>query len=146
VVYKGSNSKVIIICPKHGEFIQKATTHIQKCGCPICRESKGEISIRKFLSEKNINFISQYKFDDCRNKLPLSFDFYLTDYNICIEFDGRQHFVVGLLFSRYIEDIQLRDKIKNKYCKKNNIKLIRIRFDENILKKLSIILKRMKII
>lgn len=35
--------KITIICPKHGEFIQLAQSHIgQKCGCPKCKASHGE--------------------------------------------------------------------------------------------------------
>lgn len=35
-VYKGSNQKICIICPIHGEFYQIATQHLQGCGCPKC--------------------------------------------------------------------------------------------------------------
>jgi len=47
------------------------------------------------LIKNNINFISQYKFKDCifpDTKYPAIFDFYLPDKNICIEYDGEQHF------------------------------------------------------
>ena len=64
----------------------------------------------------------------------MSFDFYLSEYNILIEFDGVQHYhpipffggLNGLLLR------QKRDKIKNDYCKINNIRLIRIKYDENV--------------
>lgn len=36
VVYKNSRSMVCIICPEHGEFWQKAGTHLEGHGCPIC--------------------------------------------------------------------------------------------------------------
>ena len=72
------------------------------------------------------------KFNDCRNKNPLPFDFYLPEYKTCIEFDGRQHFESiehwegdnGLL------KIKKNDSIKNEYCKDNDIKLIRIPYYE----------------
>lgn len=36
------------------------------------------------------HYIIQY--NECRLIYPLVFDFYLPDYNICIEYDGIQHF------------------------------------------------------
>lgn len=36
-VYTRSRDKVIIICPKHGEFEQKASSHLEGCGCPMCQ-------------------------------------------------------------------------------------------------------------
>ena len=35
-VYSTSRDKVIIICPEHGEFEQKASSHLLGCGCPKC--------------------------------------------------------------------------------------------------------------
>ncbi|MFW6226148.1 MAG: DUF723 domain-containing protein [bacterium] len=36
-IYSGPYEKITIICPKHGEFRQTASSHIgQKCGCPTC--------------------------------------------------------------------------------------------------------------
>lgn len=41
-VFKKTN-KIKIICPKHGEFVQLAQSHIiSKCGCPKCKASHGE--------------------------------------------------------------------------------------------------------
>jgi hypothetical protein len=52
----------------------------------------------------------------------------LPDYNICIEYDGIQHFESVDYFGGELGFIntQMRDNIKNEYCKNNNIKLIRI--------------------
>ena len=36
VTYKGSNKKVKIICPVHGEFWQSPTNHLSGDGCPKC--------------------------------------------------------------------------------------------------------------
>jgi len=62
------------------------------------------------------------------------FDFYLPIHNICIEYDGEQHYRSILKFGgddSFLK-LQKRDKIKTLYCKIRGIKLIRIRFDENI--------------
>lgn len=36
VNYKNNRTKIIIICPTHGEFKQSPKSHIHGCGCPIC--------------------------------------------------------------------------------------------------------------
>ena len=81
----------------------------------------------------SFNFESEKRFDDCRNVKPLPFDLYVPILNLCIEYDGRQHFEPiehwggfdGLLLT------QTNDFIKNQYCNDNNINLLRIRYDED---------------
>ena len=34
--YKNANDKIIIICPKHGEFTMSPNKHLMGCGCPKC--------------------------------------------------------------------------------------------------------------
>ena len=137
VIYKTDLKKVILICKQHGEFKQRPKDHLQKCGCPKCQESKGETNIRIFLEENNINYIQQFKFKDCVFKKQLPFDFYLPDFNICIEYDGKQHFEESSFFGKKsFDDTKRNDLIKTNYCKINSINLIRIRFDENIKTKL----------
>lgn len=36
VVYQGSGTKVIIVCPIHGEFLQAPTSHVKGFGCRRC--------------------------------------------------------------------------------------------------------------
>ena len=139
VDYIDGNTKVTIICPKHGEFSQVSSNHLYGIGCTYCRESKGERDIGQFLEQNNIRFIRQYKFDDCRNILLLSFDFYLPELNICIEYDGRQHYEAIPLFGG-IETLNkqiINDNIKTQYCLDNGIKLIRIKYDEDIEERLN---------
>ena len=101
-------------------------------GCPKCLESKGEKGIASYLDKYSINYIQEYKFDDCKNKIPLPFDFYLSDYNICIEYDGGQHYRPIDYFGgkKRFKYIQQNDNIKNQYCKDNNIPLLRIPYWE----------------
>jgi len=101
-----------------GDLLSGRTT---SCGCRI--ESLGEEIVRKTLKELNIKFETQKVFQNCKNIRVLPFDFYLPDYNCCIEYDGKQHYVNGW---ESVSEIQKRDNIKNKYCQDNNIKLIRI--------------------
>jgi hypothetical protein len=101
-------------------------------GCPNCLISKGEKRIKTFLDKKDIQYIQQYRLDDCRNTYPLPYDFAIlfNDELLClIEYDGKQHYEPWHKIHDAIERlkiIQFRDNIKNNYCKSNNIKLIRI--------------------
>ena len=131
VEYINSNTKVKIICKKHNKiFEQRPSSHLSGQCCPRCKESKGETKIEKFLEEKNIVFEKQKKFINCKHINSLPFDFYLPDYNMCIEFDGVYHFEdkFGTL-----ENVKRNDNIKNEYCKKHHINLIRISYKENII-------------
>lgn len=122
-----------ILCPEcKTPFItslQKFTQHgSQVCSKCSGSESIGEKKIRHYLEDHKINFIAQKWFKDCRDVNPLPFDFYLPDKNTIIEFDGRQHFGETKYFSYSYEKTKDHDEIKNEYCNKNNIKLIRIPF------------------
>jgi len=131
VEYNGSFTKVKIICKEHGIFEQNPSSHIQNVGCPKCYYSKGEEKIRKYLENEKLIYKEQYKFNDCRNILPLPFDFYLPSQNICIEYDGEQHFR-RYRFEKNDEKLlqrQKRDNIKTMYCEKNNIYLLRIKYN-----------------
>lgn len=104
------------------------------CGCKNI--SHGEEKIINILTEANIQFCYQHIFDDCRNPetdRPLRFDFYLPDYNCCIEYDGQQHFLKyvkgrcsGWNSLENYQQCHKRDGIKDAYCRYNNIQLIRI--------------------
>ena len=101
VKYVNAISKVEIICDKHGTFNQTPNNHLSGKGCPICRMSHGETQIRNYLSDRNIDFEIQFRFKDCRNKLPLPFDFYLPKHNLCIEYDGEQHFRENKIWKKF---------------------------------------------
>jgi hypothetical protein len=134
VKFKSTKHKIDIICREHGLFKQKVSKHIDGQGCPRCNDSKGETEISKYLLDNKFNFISQKRFDGCRNKIPLRFDFYLPDKNICIEYNGIQHYEPIEFFNGkdgLISQMN-RDKIKEDFCIKNNIKLIVIRYDESV--------------
>lgn len=140
-IYSTQKSKVIIICPRHGEFLQKASNHYHLLrGCKRCGESKGEMSIRKWLQSKGIEFKREQTFEDCISEGKLRFDFYLPDLNICIEFDGLQHFRPVEQFGgvQEFERVKIRDRSKNEYCERVGIRLIRINYKQ--LKKIDSIL------
>lgn len=104
--------------------------HTQSCGCI---SSKGEEIIGNILLRLNITHIKQKTFEECKNpktNTKLRFDFYLPDCNCCIEYDGKQHFILDNTGYYSDEDKfkerQYRDNIKNIFCENNNIKLVRI--------------------
>jgi len=107
-------------------------------GCPKCNESHGEKSIGNYLNINNIAYIPQYTFNDCKDKRMLPFDFYLPVLNICIEYDGEQHFKAIDHFGgeKGLKIRQFHDQIKTDYCQQNNILLLRIKYNENIGEKL----------
>lgn len=146
VEYIKNNIKVCIICTKHGEFYQEPRTHL-KHGCSICNESKGEKKISKILDKYNILYLREYKFKDCFYKKELPFDFYLPKHNICIEFNGKQHYESIEHFGgdiRLKEQIE-KDNIRRSYCIINNIKLVEIKYDESIEEKINFIYEKEKV-
>lgn len=146
--YEHSHSNITCECRICGCIWNPSANNIKRgnSGCPGCDESKGELAIKEVLINKEISFIRESRFDDCRHKRTLPFDFYLPDYNCCIEYDGEQHFRPIEWFGgeeKFVE-MEHRDSIKNKYCKENGIKLIRIpyfQFD----KAEEIIIRRLKL-
>jgi len=138
--YKNSKIKILFNDNRclHNNWYSLPPNILNGSGCPFCNNSKGEQDIMLFLNKENIKYISQKKFKECKYKKPLPFDFYLPDYNTCIEYDGDQHFKPMDIWGGVNEfkKRQLRDNIKNDFCIKNNINLIRIKYDENIYDKL----------
>ena len=134
VEYKNSKTKVKIICLEHGEFQQTPNMHLRNTGCPICRESKGEAKIRKFLNENNIKYIQEYSFNNCKNVFVLPFDFYLPEYNTCVEYDGIQHYKPINHFGgeKAFNITKQNDLIKTNYCNYNMISLIRIPYYNDV--------------
>jgi len=144
VDYINSYTKVKIICKKHGLFEQKPKDHINsKQGCPLCKTSKGEKLITEMLEKNNIKFIYQNKFKNCNNIKSLKFDFYLPDYNTCIEFNGEQHYKPIKYFGgdKTLNYIQKNDSIKKQFCKINNINLLIINVNDDINEKINKIIK-----
>lgn len=134
VHYINSYTKVIITCPKHGDFLSKPNSLLEGMGCPICNESKGEREIRYFLESHNIMYKPQYKFKNLGN---LSYDFYLPGLNILIEYNGKQHYQIVDFFynhknnSTYNFQQQLeRDQRKKEYAEKNGYKLLVIPYTD----------------
>ena len=135
--YKNAYTKITCRCKTCGHMWDAWPTNLLRLqGCPECASSRGEKAISLFLSRHGIQFEQFYKFDDCRHQRPLPFDFFLPDYNLCIEFDGKQHFEPisfgssSVTAEELFNGIQMRDSIKNEYCRNHGIGLLRIPYTE----------------
>ena len=105
------------------------TGHKKSCGC---LKSAGEAIIQKILHDNNISYLKEWTNNKtCKNPKTeglLRFDFYLPDYNCCIEYDGIQHFTdTGWGDFNTAKE---RDNFKTQYCKNHNIKLVRLSYKE----------------
>lgn len=127
------NNHVIWLCKCDCGNTTMATTNSlifnnkSSCGCIV---STGEAAIKRILTDANIAFSTQKKFKDCvlENLGCCKFDFFVNNKYI-IEFDGVQHFKYrgsGWNTKENFVKIQQSDKIKNEYCTRNNIPIIRI--------------------
>lgn len=119
-------------------------THRDKNTCNECSGyvSKGETRVDNYLRSNNILSIREYTFQDCRGiRRPLPFDFAIFseigELVILIEYDGIHHFEPvnfgGRSDEKSVEDYMTtvkNDKIKNKYCYENGIKLLRIPYQD----------------
>lgn len=137
--YAGMHNKVEMFCNICGNKWFAKPNHLvrDKTGCPRCKGSHGEKRIANILNQMNIDFESEKVFEDCTYKNVLRFDFYIPAKNLCIEYDGRQHFQPVNFGSRNEEEsikefdkTQQRDAIKTKYCIDHNISLLRIPYWE----------------
>lgn len=139
--YKGAKDKLVfkcLICL--GNWESKWNNIMNGKGCPHCASYKGELKIFDLLEKWKFYFTKQAIFDGCSLDAPLRFDFYIPNLNLCIEFQGKQHFE-PLKFFGGEEGFKyqiIRDNFKRNYCKLNKIKLLEIpywEFDniENIL-------------
>ena len=85
--------------------------------------SRGNVKIADILDENDISYETEKKFATCKDKTYLPFDFYINN-KYLIEYDGEQHYNEDSVFD--YEYTHNHDLIKNKWCKENNIPLIRI--------------------
>lgn len=121
--YTGIYNKIIIKCPVHGEFEQRASDHICGCGCPKCGASlsKGEVEISEYID--SLNGMRVVKHD--RSILGGNeIDILIPEKNVGIEFDG--------LFwhcEKNVDDPKYHLN-KTERCKESGVQLIHIFEDE----------------
>lgn len=137
---KGHNRrwyKCVCDCGNEKEVQGNMLKQGQVISCGKCISSKGEYLIIKILDDLNIlyDYDSLYfpLYKETGRKLRFDFIIYKQDGSIdrFIEFDGRQHYTgpdsaIWGHGKDTKELIQERDQIKNNFCLKHNIPLVRI--------------------
>lgn len=127
IEYNGNNSLAKWKCLECNHFFESVPSSVWRkrtSGCPICtsKYSIGVNCIRRFLEKHKLEYELEYRIQDCKNKLPLPFDFYIKSCNTLIEFHGEQHYRKASLY--YSPQTQVNDAIKKDYCEQNQIPLI----------------------
>ena len=142
--YRDFKSKSVIFCkaPDHGQFQMSAQSHLEGKGCPLCANSKGEWAVERWLKKNKIEYERQFaiKIDDEKDdRFRLKFDFLLPAFATLIEFDGEQHFRPVCFYGmstesakRVFELTKMRDQMKADWAKRNGLRLVRIRHDEEV--------------
>ena len=115
-----SGKKVWWKCEKGHEWrVSVNSRYTQKTGCPLCsREYKTSFPEQAILYYLNMVIDSEvYNGYKCSNGMEI--DIFMPELSLGIEYDG-------IAFHSSQEQI-IRDKRKNEYCKKQNIRLVRIK-------------------
>lgn len=131
IEFTNNKSKIYLFCEKHDNkwWTNYNAFTSQEQACIFCsrKDSKGSRYIQNILEENYILFEKEKKYDKCRNKYKLPFDFFLPEYNILIEYDGEQHYKPISFFGgeEAFTKQKENDNLKNSFCEQNNIKLLR---------------------
>lgn len=138
--YRGNRQHISIKHLVCGTVYKARYSDIQcgHTGCPYCNSPKGELIISKILNSLNINYEAQKTFDDLKDKSYLSYDFYIPDQNILIEYQGLQHYKPVKHFGgeNQFKLQQQHDKFKSEYAKSHNYKLIAVPYTEDTFSKI----------
>ena len=148
--------KALIKCPneKHQPYWAYWTNILSGYQCLRCYTedsmSNGERIAESIFKKYNYSYEPQKRFDACRDKYTLPFDFYLPDYNLIVEIMGEQHeHPVDMFGGKEKFDKQiLHDNMKRNYLKQNNIHCLDIwyyefnKMEELILNKINSILNK----
>lgn len=129
--YIGSNDKIKMKHNKCGRlFEMEPNNFLHGHRCPRCKYSKGEEYITKFLDKHSIHYIPQKKFKGLLGTKngSLSYDFYLPNHNLLIEYQGQQHDNPIALWGgeKQYKNQKENDNRKRKFAYENNIKLLEI--------------------
>ena len=128
VNYINNRNHIIIICKKHGEFIQIPFVHLLQHGCPSCI-NKTEYKFFEKIKEIYPTIKRQYKVKWCKNKQYLPYDFAIEELKIIIELDGEQHFTQVSNWTS--PEIQIeKDKFKTECANQNGFSVIRLLQDD----------------
>lgn len=132
IKYINRTTPIIIICPKHGEFEQLPSNHLQGKGCPHCKSKEQTILFNKLI----LDFPNEEILYEVGNRVipwldGQRFDIYFPKHNIAVEYNGPQHYMpiqrLGGELS-YLKTVE-RDKEKRIKCQENNCILFELKYD-----------------
>jgi very-short-patch-repair endonuclease len=125
-VFRSSNIKYKFDCFDCGQIYVTSPSQIHRGSWCSCTKNKTETKLFNFLKSKlSVDVEKQAKFDWCKNKNYLPFDFLIDEFQLLLELDGRQHFSqVGKWDSP--EETQKNDIYKMKQANWNDYSVIRI--------------------
>ena len=103
--------------------------------------SNGVKRIKAFLSEHNLKFEQEFRFKECRSKLPLPFDFVIFDKDklvAAIEYNGVQHYKGVRRFGgkKALTKQQQHDLIKSEFCRANKIPFLVVSYEQDNIEEL----------
>ena len=131
--YKNAKTKMEVRCRVHHNTFWSFADNIAigNAACPICSMSNGEHAVAMYLDTKGYDYITQYIPEDGELG-KRRFDFFIPSMNTIIEYDGAQHFIPVKHWGgeEELKEIIKNDNIKNDYCKRKGIKMIRIPYTE----------------
>lgn len=129
--YVNQYSKLTFKCPCGKRYERSLTNYLQREQlCLGCTASKGERSVENCLIENNLTYKREYSFKGLTSKKghPLRFDFAIFDdtgLKGLVEYDGEFHYE-AIISEEKFKQQKLHDLMKDNYCKKHNIPLLRI--------------------
>ena len=137
--YLGFTDPITIYCTKHDYEFQKTPAYILKrtsC-CPKSFKTYKEEMMCSLIESWGYSIERQHSIDGCYDSHPLKFDCYLTDFNTVCEYDGENHYYPVQYGTQSWDDAvkkheytKAHDEIKNEFCKRNGINMIRVPYFE----------------
>ena len=99
-----------------------------KYNCKYCNNKESVVSsnVESTLLKFGLKFEKEKTFEWLIYENALYIDFFLTDFNVAVEADGEQHYVVKRGGETEFLTTMKRDKRKAELCAKNGIVLIRV--------------------
>ena len=137
--YSGAKTKIKVKHNTCGNIYEvQPTNFIQGYRCQFCNSPKGETLITKILNNLNIRYEYQKTFDDLVDRANLSYDFFISDQNVLIEYQGIQHYKPVDRFGgeSQFKLQQKHDQMKDDYAEKNGYDLIAVPYTEDTFSKI----------